>query len=210
MVVADTPATSRTLHRTIIKNVFARLFIMTNNIRFTTSSFHFVKRPQFFSACIQLCLQFQPIQDPYGGSRFSQNRLSMLRVVLCVVLVTIPYSLHCQAQSLFRRTSQVLAFFALPGFGYPHSLSHPFPGISNLINLARWQHRTRNRSHRREQKTLRQSKVFHTFALWKVYYRPASMVRAIFHDSSADRSVFRMFTSACSPPPPRRIHRGGG
>ncbi len=33
----------------MIKNVFARLFIMTNDVRFTASSFHFTERPQFFS-----------------------------------------------------------------------------------------------------------------------------------------------------------------
>ena len=37
------PEQRETLLRTIIKNVLARLFIVTNNIRFTASSFHFIE-----------------------------------------------------------------------------------------------------------------------------------------------------------------------
>src|SRR6266849_3262598 len=33
---------------------------MTNNIRFTTGSFHFIERPQFFSIGFQLCLYLSP------------------------------------------------------------------------------------------------------------------------------------------------------
>jgi len=35
---------------------------MTNNIRFTASSFHFIERPQFFSISFQLCLYFSPFK----------------------------------------------------------------------------------------------------------------------------------------------------
>ena len=42
-VVAKTSAAFRTFRRTIVKNVLARLFIMSNNVRFTASSFHFAE-----------------------------------------------------------------------------------------------------------------------------------------------------------------------
>jgi len=35
---------------------------MTNNIRFTASSFHFIERPQFFSISFQLGLYFSPFK----------------------------------------------------------------------------------------------------------------------------------------------------
>src|SRR3990172_13088545 len=35
---------------------------MTNNIRFTTGSLHFIERPQFFSISFQLCLYFSPFE----------------------------------------------------------------------------------------------------------------------------------------------------
>src|ERR1017187_4160449 len=33
---------------------------MTNNVRFTSRSFHFIERPQFFNISLQLCLYFSP------------------------------------------------------------------------------------------------------------------------------------------------------
>ena len=35
---------------------------MTNNIRFTAGSFHFIERPQFFGIGFQLCLHFSPFK----------------------------------------------------------------------------------------------------------------------------------------------------
>ena len=35
---------------------------MTNNIRFTASSFHFIERPQFFSISFQLGLYVGPLK----------------------------------------------------------------------------------------------------------------------------------------------------
>src|SRR3984893_15416416 len=61
-VVANTSAAFRAFRRTIIKNVFACLFIVANNIRFTTGSFHFIQRPQLFSLPFQLCLYFPPFK----------------------------------------------------------------------------------------------------------------------------------------------------
>ena len=45
-VVTNASATFRAFRGTIIKDVFARLFIMTNDIRFATGHFQFIERPQ--------------------------------------------------------------------------------------------------------------------------------------------------------------------
>src|ERR1700691_509376 len=47
MVVADAPAAFGTFRGTIIKSAFAGLFVMTNNVGFTTSSFHFMSDHSF-------------------------------------------------------------------------------------------------------------------------------------------------------------------
>src|SRR5690625_2776099 len=44
-----------------MKNVFVLLLIMSDNIRLTASSFHFIQRPQFFSMG-QLCLDISPFK----------------------------------------------------------------------------------------------------------------------------------------------------
>src|SRR5262245_29410296 len=61
-IVANAHAALRGFRRTVPKNVFARVFVMTNHVRFTSSSFHFIERPQFFSIGFQLCLDFSPFQ----------------------------------------------------------------------------------------------------------------------------------------------------
>ncbi len=61
-VVANTSAAFRTFRRTIIKNVFARLLVVANNVGFTTGSFHFVQRPQFVSVPLKLGVYFRPLK----------------------------------------------------------------------------------------------------------------------------------------------------
>ncbi|HZZ15455.1 MAG TPA: hypothetical protein VFE08_05800 [Candidatus Sulfotelmatobacter sp.] len=61
-VVTKTSAAFRTPRRTIEKDVFARLFIMTNNIRFTTGSLYFAEGPEFFRIRFQFCFYFGPFK----------------------------------------------------------------------------------------------------------------------------------------------------
>ena len=61
-VVTNLSAAGRTLRRAIVKDVLARPFILSDNIRFTASSFHFIERPQFFSIRFQLCLYLSPLK----------------------------------------------------------------------------------------------------------------------------------------------------
>jgi hypothetical protein len=62
-VVTNISPAFRSFRRAIAKNVFARFFVMTDDIRFTASSFHFTERPEFFRIRIQLCLYFRPFQS---------------------------------------------------------------------------------------------------------------------------------------------------
>jgi hypothetical protein len=63
----------------MIKNVFARLFIMTNDVRFTASSFHFIERPQFFSISrsqpLVRCALKEPWKDKNSHAKQKTDQL---------------------------------------------------------------------------------------------------------------------------------------
>src|SRR5438552_8309167 len=57
-----TDATNRSLRRTIEKDVFARLLVLTYHIRFAAGCLHKVKRPELCGVSFQFHLHLCPIE----------------------------------------------------------------------------------------------------------------------------------------------------
>src|SRR5439155_14669540 len=62
IVVTKTYATTRSLRRTIEKDVLAGLLIPTYHIRLTAGCFHHVERPQLCGVSLQFRLYFRPLK----------------------------------------------------------------------------------------------------------------------------------------------------
>src|SRR6266480_870247 len=62
IVVTKTYATTRSLRRTIEKDVLGGLLILTYNIRLAAGCFHDVKRPELCGVSLQLCFYLRPLK----------------------------------------------------------------------------------------------------------------------------------------------------
>ena len=64
------------------KDVFARLWIVANHIRFTASFFHLTEWPQFFGMHFQLCLHVRPLESLVAIHVFSEASLQSIEKFL--------------------------------------------------------------------------------------------------------------------------------